>query len=230
MNLAGQPSRAGGIVARVAGWMVLAAGWLVAALFAGLIVLLGGDWAALIVGGPIALISSVAAYALLRGGKELKRSGDDTEQATKNQAVFALANTHGGVLHAWDVAQALQIAPSEGDQILTKLAKEQPDHVSVDVDDDGNVLYRFHAAAQSRSSFVEPARAPAEDLQRAWAPTRSGVVPNAPTMAPNAVPPHVRVNVTPQQQVASRSPRGHVEEAEPLEELEPIEPTSRRAR
>lgn len=200
VNLAGQSSKVGGTVARVFGWIVLAAGWLMAALFAGLIVLLGGDWAALIVGGPIALISSIMAYALLRSGKELKQSGADTEQATKNQAIFALANTRNGVLRAWDVAQALQVTPKEGDDILTKLAKEHPDYVTVDVDDEGNVLYRFPTVL--------------------W-----GGLSNAPAMAPNAVPPHVRVNVPPPQTRVAPAPAAPVtvEAGEPVEETEQAE-------
>ncbi|MBX3216461.1 MAG: hypothetical protein KF850_30775 [Labilithrix sp.] len=145
VNLAGQPSKVGGTVARVFGWLVLAGGWSLAALFGGLLFAFGAELAAAIVGGPIALIASVVAYALLRGGRELKKSGDDTEAATKNQAIFALANARNGVLKAWDVAQMLQVTPKEGDDILTRLAKEHPDHVTVDVDDDGNVLYRFPA-------------------------------------------------------------------------------------
>lgn len=165
VTLAGQSSKVGGTVARVFGWIVLAGGWMFAAAFAGVIVLLGGDWAAAIVGGPIALIASVVAYALLRSGRDLKKSGDDAEAATKNQAIFALANTRGGVLRAWDVAQMLHLTPKEGDDILTKLAKEYPEHVTVDVDDEGNILYRFPAIH--------------------W-----GGLPN---MAPNAPPQHVRV-------------------------------------
>ncbi|MDF2695402.1 MAG: hypothetical protein K0S65_3785 [Labilithrix sp.] len=122
VTLAGQPSKVGGTVARVLGWIVLAGGWMLAAGLAGLILLLGGEWAAAIAGGPIALITSIVAYALLRSGRELKQSGDDVETATKNQAIFALANTRNGVLKAWDVAQMLQVTPKEGDDILTKLA------------------------------------------------------------------------------------------------------------
>ena len=167
VTLAGQPSKVGGTVARVFGWLALAGGLLVAALFAGLILLLGGDWAALIIGGPIALVASIVAYALLRSGKELKKSGDDAEQATRNQAIFALANLHRGVLKAWDVAQRLHVTPKEADDILTKLAKEHPDYVTVDLDDEGNVLYRFPTVGWSA----------------------------APQMAPNA--PHVRVHTPP---------------------------------
>jgi hypothetical protein len=207
VTLAGQPSKVGGTVARVFGWIVLAAGWLLAALFAGLIVLLGGTWAALIVGGPIALITSILAYALLRGGRELKKSGDDTEQATKNQAIFALANTRNGVLKAWDVAQALQVTPKEGDEVLTKLAKEYPDYVSVDLDDEGNVLYRFPSVQ--------------------WGGL-SRMAPNAPMPAP-----HVRVGMpSPEMRVAPQEPHAaRVEPREPLDaELEQAEPARQKAR
>ncbi len=187
VNLAGQPEKVGGTITRVFGWTVLAAGWLLALVFAGIIMLLGGSWGALAIGGPIALITTLVAWALLRGGKELKKSGDDTELATKNQAIFALANTHGGVLRAMTVAQALQVSLTEGDDILTKLAKEHPDYVSVDIDDNGNVLYRF--TGNPRGYSMAP-----------------GV------MAPNAVPPHVRVAV-PNVRVAQRQDA----QAEPLE-------------
>jgi hypothetical protein len=196
VNMAGQPSKVGGTVARVFGWIVLAAGLTVALMIAGLILALGGTWGALAVGGPIALITFVAAYALLRGGKELKKSGDTTEQATKNAAIFALANTRGGVLRAWDVAQALQVTPKEGDDILTKLAKEHHDHVGVDVDDDGNVLYRFKAAN--------------------WNAVQARAV--APVMAPNAVPAHVRVSAAPPHTGARVDPRDPLDEEELADE------------
>jgi hypothetical protein len=208
VTLAGQPSKVGGTVARVFGWIVLAGGWLVAALLAGLIVLLGGEGAAAVIGGVIALISSIVAYALLRSGKELKKSGDDTEQATKNQAIFALANTHGGVLKAWDVARMLHVSPKEGDDILTKLAKEHPDHVTVDVDDEGDVLYRFPAIH--------------------W-----GGVPRMAPNAPISPSAHVRVQAPPP---ATRVAPGvdaavRVDAREPLDdELAAAEPGRRKAR
>jgi hypothetical protein len=212
VTLAGQPSKVGGTVARVIGWIVLAAGWLVAALFAGLIVLLGGGVAAAIVGGAIGLIASIVAYALLRGGRELRKSGDDTELATKNQAIFALANTRKGVLKAWDVAQALHVTPQDGDDILTKLAKEHPDYVTVDIDNDGNVLYRFPAIH--------------------WGGLPQ-MAPNAPVMASNAAPPHVRVHAPPPQtRVAPGADASvRVDAREPLEdELAEAAPGRQKAR
>jgi len=192
VNLAGQPSKVGGTVARVIGWIILAAGLFIALSIAGLILALGGTWGALAVGGPIALLTAIVAYALLRSGKELRKSGDNTEQATKHQAIFALANTRGGVLRAWDVAQALQVTPKEADDILTKLAKEHHDHVGIDVDDEGTILYRFKAAN--------------------WNAVQAHAT--APVMAPNAVPPHVRVSAPP----IPATPATRVDARDPLED------------
>ena len=200
VTLAGQPSKVGGTVARAFGWLVLAGGWTFAAALAGLIVILGGGWAAAAVAGPIAAIAAAVAYALLRGGRELKKSGDDTESATKNQAIFALANTRNGVLKAWEVAQMLHVTPKEADDVLTKLAKEHPDHVAVDLDDDGNVLYRFPAIHWGGLPHL----------------------PHLPQMAPNA--PQVRVQAPPQATRVAAGADGRVETrveaGEPLAEQE----------
>jgi len=146
VNLAGQPSKVGGTVARVFGWLILSGGWLLALLVMFIWQLAAsGGWAGYAFGAPIGIIASIMAWALLRSGKQLKASGDATEVATKNQAIFALAQTKGGVLTAWDVSQYLHVTPQEGDAILTKLAKESSDQVTLDVDDDGKLQYRFPA-------------------------------------------------------------------------------------
>jgi hypothetical protein len=172
VNMAGQTSKVGGTVARVFGWIVLVAGLLFALGLAGIMSIVDapGGWI-FGVNGTIAAITALTAWAILRGGHALKKSGETEELAMKNQAIFALANTRGGILRAWDVAQALQVSPKEADDILTKLAKEHSDHVTIDVDDDGNILYRFKAVD--------------------WAVRQARAV--APTMAPNAVPPNVRL-------------------------------------
>lgn len=188
VNLAGQPSKVGGVVARVFGWIVLAGGWVVAMLVAGLIALLGGDWAAFVVGGPIALLSTGVAWALLRGGKELKRAGDDTALAAKTQAIVALANARGGIVKAWDVAQALQLTLKEGDDILTKLTKEHPDFVVVDLDDQGNLLYRFPAIHDLHWGGLRSSGSPQVDAPHVRVP-----VPNEPRV-PSGVDASVRVD------------------------------------
>jgi hypothetical protein len=160
VSFAGQPSKVGGTVARVFGWMVLAGGWLVAICFALLIMALSpagmASVPAWILGGIIGVIASLVAYGLLRGGRQLKDSGQLAEMTTKNQAIFALANTKGGVLTAWDLAQSIMTTPQEADDILTKLAKEYPDHVAVDIDDVGTVLYRFPSVHWQKMRVAPP--------------------------------------------------------------------------
>jgi hypothetical protein len=143
---AGQPAKVGGAITRVLGWLVLAGGWLVAAVFAGLLALLSAPTSSmLVVFGTIGVVGSIVAYALLRGGKHLTKVGDDAELTTKRQAIFALAANERGVLTPWNVARGLQVSVEEGDRLLTALAKEAPDQVTVDIDGEGNVLYRFQA-------------------------------------------------------------------------------------
>jgi len=160
VSFAGQPSKVGGTVARVFGWMVLAGGWLVAACFALLIMALSpagmASVPAWILGGIIGVIASLVAYGLLRGGRQLHDSGALAEMTTKNQAIFALANTKGGVLTAWDLAQSIMTTPQEADDVLTKLAKEYPDHVTVDIDDVGTVLYRFPSVHWQKMRVASP--------------------------------------------------------------------------
>lgn len=183
VTLAGQPSKVGGTVARLIGWLVLAGGWTLAVALAALILVLGGAaWAVGVFAGPIALIASITAYFLLRGGRKLKKTGDDTEEATKNQAIFALANTRGGVLEVWDVARMLHVTPKEADDVLTKLAKEHPDYVKIDVDDDGRVLYRFPAIHWGGLPHMAP-NAPRVRVEAPPVPTRVAASADGPAMA-----------------------------------------------
>lgn len=176
VNLAGQPSKVGGTVARVFGWLVLAFGWLLAFALGGVAYLVQapGGFAHWVIGGPIAVIASLVAYGLLKSGRQLKDSGALAEMTTKNRAIFALANAKGGVLTAWDLAQSIATPLEEADDVLTKLAKEYPDHVTVDVDDSGTVLYRFPSVHWQKMRVAEPAaqvrvdapaEAPAEEAE-----------------------------------------------------------------
>lgn len=189
VNMAGQTSKVGGTVARVFGWIILVAGLLFALALAGIMSIVDapGAWIAG-VNGTIAAITAITAWAILRGGRALKKSGETEELAMKNQAIFALANTRGGILRAWDVAQALQVTPKEADDILTKLAKEHSDHVTIDVDDEGTILYRFKAVD--------------------WAVRQARAV--APTMAPNAVSPNTRLAAPPPMQARVAQPKPNV--------------------
>jgi hypothetical protein len=148
VNMAGQPSKVGGTVARVFGWIVLVFGTLLAAgVFAACSsIAAAGAAAPYILAVPLALITWVLSYFLLKGGKSLEKSGADTQKATRNQAVFALANTRGGMVTPADLAHSIGVSPKEADDILTVMAKESPDHVSIEVDDNGTIYYRFNAA------------------------------------------------------------------------------------
>jgi hypothetical protein len=147
VNLAGQGSKVGGTVARVFGWIVLIAGTLLGAgLWATCQAIFEGGVVGYVLGIPITILSIVLGTVLLKSGKKLHASGTEDEKATRNQAIFALANARGGVLTPNDVAQSIGVTPQQGDDILTELAKQYSDHVNIDVDDNGTLLYRFSAA------------------------------------------------------------------------------------
>jgi hypothetical protein len=137
---------------------VLAGGWVLAILVAlvAMAVSAPGAVAPWILSAPVAIIASLVAFGLLKSGRQLTDSGVLEEMTTKNRAIFALANTKGGVLTAWDLAQAIATTPQEADDVLTKLAKEYPDHVTVDIDDVGTVLYRFPSVHWQKLRVAPP--------------------------------------------------------------------------
>jgi hypothetical protein len=144
VNLAGQPSKVGGSVARVLGWIVLAFGLVVALMIGALLqAIFPAGVAGFVIGGLIAIIATILGTVLVRGGKTLHTSGDEKERATRTQAVFALAANRGGVLSALDVAQALSLPFPVADNLLTRLAKEDADRVKLEVDDNGAITYVF---------------------------------------------------------------------------------------
>jgi hypothetical protein len=175
VNLAGQPSKVGGAITRVFGWIVLVFGTLLAAGTLAMCGSLVGMAAAApyILSVPIALVAWVLSYFLLKGGKQLEQSGTDVQKATRTQAVFALANNRGGMVTPNDLAHAIGVMPKEADDILTAMAKEDSDNVSIEVDDNGNIYYRF-AAAHWTAVASNPSN---------WERPRAG------HMAPNAAPP-----------------------------------------
>lgn len=148
VNLAGQPAKVGGQVTRVFGWIVLVLGTLAAAgTLAACGAIVGFASAApYVFAVPLALVAWVVSYFLFRGGKSLEKSGEERQKATRMQAVSALANTRGGIVTPVDLARAIGVTEKEADQILTTMAKESPEHVSIEVDDNGGIFYRFAAA------------------------------------------------------------------------------------
>jgi hypothetical protein len=142
VNLAGRPSRVGGTVAGVFGWLILLMGFSVALgiglLFAAFHLLA----VALALALPIVLVSAVVGGLLVRRGASLNRSGVEIARATREQALLALM-AHRGSIHALDAARALGVGVAEADANLTDLAKRAPETVAVDIEDTGEIAYRF---------------------------------------------------------------------------------------
>ncbi len=154
VNLAGTPSRVGGAVARVAGWLVLLFG---GSLSLGVGLLLGAIFSlnvAMAFALPIAFIALGVGLALLKGGSTLRRSGSEAALATREQALLAMAamaakpETAGGRsgVTAPAAARALGVSVEEADAMLTALAKREPDPLAVEIDDQGAVWYSAPSA------------------------------------------------------------------------------------
>jgi hypothetical protein len=141
VNVAGQPSRIGGTIAGVFGWIVLAGGLAAAALVAAILqfVLPAGflGWA---IGGVILFVALAIALPLLVGGGALRKAGARRQRQAAETAIHALATRRGGVVTAAEVAGTLGVPEPEADALLTELAKEGRD-VRLEVDDDGRIFY-----------------------------------------------------------------------------------------
>ena len=146
VTYAGKPSRVGGQVARVLGWAVLASG-LVLATVLGLLAaaLWPGSPAPWIAFTIVGLLTVRVGVPRVFGGKQLDTSGEQTEVGTRMQALFALAANRSGALRAHEAAAALGLSIDETDALLTRMAKERPDDVTLDVTDAGEIVYGFPA-------------------------------------------------------------------------------------
>jgi hypothetical protein len=140
VNLAGKPSKVGGTLVNAAGILVLVCGLGLAAMIGGLLYWLFAATVALAVGGPIAAVALVLGALLLGGGRRLRRSGDQTERATFERALAALAEQRGAVTAA-DAARVLGVSPGDADAWLTAMAKREHEPLAVDVDENGVVWY-----------------------------------------------------------------------------------------
>lgn len=158
VSFAGKPSKVGGTVAGVVGWIVLAFG-LSTALGVGLLLgSLASVGVGLAFGLPIGIFFSVLATVLLLSGRKLRQSGADKLRETRRQAVFALAANRRGAVTAHDAARALGIPPAEADAFLTDLAKSTPEEVTVEIDDKGGIYYAFPRLLPLGRQRVEPPR------------------------------------------------------------------------
>jgi hypothetical protein len=141
VNLTGKPSRVGGTVAVVFGWLVLVFGGSIAL---GLLLLFAAFHllgVALAFALPIAIVSLFLGIGLVRRGGSLTREGMEAERQTREQALLELLG-HRGAVSATDVARVMNVSVAQADAMLTELAKHEPDRIAVDVDDQGVVWYR----------------------------------------------------------------------------------------
>lgn len=157
VNLAGQSWQVTGQVARVLGWLVLVGGLSVATMVLGLLLaIFPGVLGATLFAAPIAAASVGAGVWLLRSGRTLQSAGKGAEHRTKAQAIFALAQHRGGTVTAYDAAAALALAPAQADALLTELAKTDPDHVAVEIDEhSGAVFYQVDPSGHVRARVFD---------------------------------------------------------------------------
>jgi hypothetical protein len=144
VSIAGKPAQVGGSVASILGFVILTVG-LTVALALGLLFawLFPGTLAPWVLSVPVALLSLVFGIATRIGGKRLTASGKDSERRIREEAVFALAASQHGNLRAETVATALSLTVRESDALLTSMANNDPDRITLDVGDQGQIHYRF---------------------------------------------------------------------------------------
>lgn len=152
---AGKPTSIGGSVVKAFGWLTLVGGLFLATI-CGLIVGLVGTAGGGVIAGLVLSALALFVFLLLRtGGNKLEESGKEARDASRQQALFALAYNRGGRLQAMDAATALDLSESEADAFLTQLAKQRPDLVGVDIGEQGELFYTFQRA-QTSTSFGGP--------------------------------------------------------------------------
>ncbi len=141
VNVAGQPSKIGGVVASVAAWFVLAGGLAtsaaVAAFFQWLVPAGVLGWA---FGGIILFLTLAVSVPLLVGGGALRRAGALRQRQAAEATVMAIGTRNGGIVTAAQVGEALGVHETEAEALLTDLAK-QGGEVRLEVDDDGRLFY-----------------------------------------------------------------------------------------
>jgi hypothetical protein len=150
-------SKVGGVVAGALGWLVLLFGLSFAF---GLGLLFRVIWSlgvGLAFALPLAIMTLGMGIPLLMGGKALRRSATETERDMRERALLSMLSDRGRV-SAVQAGGMLGMRVDEADAHLTDLAKQQPDRVAVDVDEEGTVWYRAATVPFPQGSWVPPAR------------------------------------------------------------------------
>lgn len=144
VNFRGKPAKIGGAVASVAGWVLLA-GAIVAALIVGALfqALFPSAVLGWVLGGVIAFAGIVGSLVLLFGGRALRRFGANASYSARLQALGTLAAYQRGIVTAQMASESLALPLAQADAFLTQLAKQPDSGVTLEVDDDGRITYRF---------------------------------------------------------------------------------------
>jgi hypothetical protein len=124
-----------------------------------------GTWLGLAVGLPIALLSVVLGLTGIIGGNKLGRAGEARLVDKQRDIVRALARHQKGVVKPSDAARALGVDEPRADAVLGALAREPAENISLDIDDDGNVMYLF-GSAQAIRWRIQAERAGITDADR----------------------------------------------------------------
>lgn len=139
---AGKPAHVAGAVVQAFGWLLFVLGLGFAAVVGLLFALLSAT-AGLVIGGFFAVLS-LAVFLLSRYGKKrLESESAEAKTMRREQALHALAATHGGRLQAYEAAAALDMTVKDADDLLTQMAKMRPEEVDVEIGEQGEVFYEF---------------------------------------------------------------------------------------
>jgi hypothetical protein len=199
VNLKGKPAKIGGTLAAVAGWVLLfgslAAALIVGAIFQAIFPAAVLGW---VLGGVIAALGGGISLLLLLGGRALRRSGTTAAESARFDALGSLAANQKGIVTAQNASEALGCSYEEADAFLTILAKRPDGGISLEVDDDGKIFYRF-------ARYAPQPVWPGEGKVRVdpFADTGPGQrvqvtpAPRVVTEAMGIVPDHVRVPAAP---------------------------------
>jgi hypothetical protein len=204
VNLRGKPAKIGGTVASVIGWVILFGSVAVALILGAILqaIFPMGAVVGWVVGGVIATVGIGIAMLLLFGGHALRRSGTQSAEAARRDALGTLASYHQGIVTAQNAAEALGIAVDQADAFLTSLAKQPDSGITLEVDDEGRITYRF-ARYAPQAAWPPPARV-GQGTQLAPENMRVEAEPE-PVQAP------VPATARPEPAPAERPPRGRTE-------------------
>ena len=144
VNAAGRPAQVGGSLARVLGWISLVGGG-VAALTIGAILqaIFPLGIAGYVVGGAVFAVAALVGILALTGGRKLHTHGLTAEREARERAVTALARRQQGQVTPAEAAQALNVSPEVADEVLTAMARRPETAVTLEVEDDGRLVYHF---------------------------------------------------------------------------------------